>query len=287
MEEIFGPYPFRADKYAVVEAPYLGMEHQTAIAYGDEWRDNEFGFDWLHLHELAHEWFANLVNAPDWSHMWVHEGFAMYIEALYAERIGGIERYHDYMRDRMLPRIVNRQPVVPRPGLDAQEAYFGRTDATDQDVYFKGAWVLHTLRWLFRAEFGEEPGDAAFFRGLRSITYPDPALEADRTCAACRFITTADVKHAFEVQFGRDLDWFFELYLYQPHLPELETVRAGDQMKFRWRTPPGYVFALPIEVAVDGETFVVDMAHGQGTITIPPGSQVWADPDMWILRELE
>jgi aminopeptidase N len=287
MEEIFGPYPFRADKYAVVEAPYLGMEHQTAIAYGDEWRDNEFGFDWLHLHELAHEWFANLVNVPDWSHMWVHEGFAMYIEALYAERIGGIERYHDYMRGRMLPRIVNRQPVVPQPGLDAQEAYFGRTDATDQDVYFKGAWVLHTLRWLFRAEFGEEPGDVAFFRAMRSITYPDPVLEADRTCAACRFITTTDVKHAFEVQFGRDLDWFFQLYLYQPHLPELETARLGDLMKLRWRTPPGYVFELPIEVAVDGETFVVEMAGGHGTLTVPPGSQVWADPDMWILRELE
>lgn len=285
LEERFGPYPFRADKYAVIHAPYLGMDHQTAIAYGDRWQNNAFGFDWLHLHEIAHEWFGNLVTVSDWSHLWVHEGFAMYLEALYAERVGGMANYHGYMRERMLWRIRNERPVVPQPGLDAQEAFFGRADLADQDIYFKGAWVLHTLRWLFRAEFGEEEGDAAFFRGMRRITYPEPALEADLTCAACRFVTTVDVQRAFEAELGRELDWFFALYLYQPHLPALEARRTADALYLRWLTPPGYAFHLPFQLAIDGVRVVVPMDGGEGRVTVPAGADIIADPDMWVLRK--
>lgn len=284
MEETFGPYPFRADKYGIVHAPYLGMEHQTAIAYGDRFQDNAFGFDWLHLHELAHEWFGNLVTVPDWSHFWVHEGFAMYVEALYAERIGGPEAYRRYMRERMRHRIANRRPVVPAPGGDAQEVYFGRTDATDQDVYFKGAWFLHTLRWAFRARHGAEEGDAAFFRALRHITYPDPSLEADTTCAACRFVTTRDVRNAFEAFYGDDLGDAFRLYLEQPTLPRLVADVRDDVLRLRWVTPPGYPLALPVEVALGAERMVVPMEDGTGSIPLR-GRPFTIDPDDWLLVE--
>jgi len=286
MEETFGPYPFRADKYAVVHAPYLGMEHQTAIAYGDEWQDNAFGFDWLHLHELAHEWFANQVTVPDWSHFWVHEGFAMYVEALYAERLGGLEHYHRYMQERMLPRIANVRAVVPQQGLDAQSVYFGRTDATDQDVYFKGAWFLHTLRWAFRAEQGAEEGDRLFFQALRSVTYPERHLEEDLTCSSCRFVTSTDVQRAMEAELGNALEKLFRLYLEQPEVPNLRVLSEDGVLELEWLVPAGLDFDLPVEVEVDGVRHVVMMPEGRGSLEVSPGEAVAIDPDMWILKTM-
>lgn len=284
MEEVFGPYPFRRDKYAVIHAPYLGMEHQTAIAYGDAWRDNDFGFDWLHLHELAHEWFGNMVTVPDWSHFWVHEGFAMYIEALYAERIGGPGEYHRYMWERMHHRIVNRRPIVPQPGQDSQSVYFGRADIGDQDVYFKGAWVLHTIRWAFRAKHGEEMGDDLFFQALRYFTYPDPQQENELGCTACRFAITQDVQNSFEIFYGDSLDELFSLYLFQPHLPDPVLNQDGETVVLTWNVPEGYNLTLPVEVEIDGQRQVVFFDEGESRIAADPDATIIIDPDRWILR---
>lgn len=284
MEDTFGPYPFRADKYAVVQAPYLGMEHQTAIAYGDAFQNNEFGFDWLHLHEFAHEWWGNLVTVPDWSHFWVHEGFATYVEALYAERLGGLEAYHGSMRQRFRHRIANRRPVVPDVPVDTQEAHFGlraTTGATDSDVYFKGAWFLHTLRYATRAATGS---DDAFFRALRRMAYPDPAMELVTDGRQARFATTDDFQRIIEAESGLDLADLFALYLRQPALPRLVAERGGDELRLRWETPEGYPLALPVEVAVDGEVQRVAMDGGAGTLAVPRGAEVVLDPDNWILK---
>ncbi len=97
-EEYFGPFPFRADKYALAEAPYWGMEHQSIVAYGNDFNFNSYGFDYIHLHEVAHEWWGNLVTAKDWSDVWLHEGFACYTEALYAEYLNGAASYRSYMQ---------------------------------------------------------------------------------------------------------------------------------------------------------------------------------------------
>lgn len=284
MEETFGPYPFRGDKYAVVHAPYLGMEHQTAIAYGDNWQNNDFGFDWLHLHELSHEWFGNMITVSDWSHFWVHEGFAMYVEALYAGHVGGIDEYLRYMWERMHHRIVNRQPIVPQPGLDSQSVYFGRADIGDQDVYFKGAWVLHTIRWAFRTKHGEVTGDDLFFQALRHITYPDPELEQQLGCASCRFVSTQDIRNSFEMFYGRSLEDLFALYLFQPQLPELLVTRENDTLQLEWNTPEGYTMTLPIEVEIDGQRQVVTFEEGRGVLPLNPNATVIPDPDRWILR---
>jgi aminopeptidase N len=275
MEETFGPYPFRADKYAVAQSPYLGMEHQTAIAYGDAFTDNAFGFDWLHLHELAHEWWGNLVTVPDWRHFWVHEGAAMYVEALYAERLGGPDAYRRYLRSKR-GWIVNQRPVVPPAPVDTQEAHFG-TGRTDSDVYFKGMWFLHTLRYAV-------DDDAAFLRALRRMTYPDPALEAVTDGSHTRFATTDDFQRILEHESGRDLDALFQLYLYQPALPRLVTERSDERLDLRWGTPEGYVLELPVEVAVDGEVRRVRMRAGRGAIAVPPDAEVVVDPNDWILK---
>ncbi|MEJ2238061.1 MAG: M1 family aminopeptidase, partial [Gemmatimonadales bacterium] len=94
-EDVAGPYPFRADKYGVVQTPHLGMEHQTIIAYGAGFDNGamtggvDWGFDALHHHELSHEWWGNMVTNTDWSQMWLHEGFGSYMQPLYLERIRG------------------------------------------------------------------------------------------------------------------------------------------------------------------------------------------------------
>ncbi len=280
MEEVFGPYPFRADKYAVAQSPYLGMEHQTAIAYGDTFTNNAFGFDWLHLHELAHEWWGNLVTVPDWSHLWVHEGTAEYVEALYAERLGGPDAYRRYLLSKR-GRIANRQPVVPGETRDTQEAYFGRrgtTGATDADIYFKGMWFLHTLRWAI-------DDDEAFLRGLRRMTYPDPAMESVTDGRQTRFATTEDFQRTLERQTGDDLDALFQLYLYQPDLPRLVSEKDNGRLRLRWETPAGYRLELPVEVAVDGEAQRVDMPGGRAEIRVPPGAEVVVDPNDWLLKQ--
>jgi aminopeptidase N len=142
----FGEYPFLADKYAVAQSPHLGMEHQTLVAYGARFRDNPYGFDWLLMHETAHEWWGNAVTVRDWADFWIHEGFATYSEAVFVNDTLGVEKYLAYMR-RLRRGVRNRLPIVRGRDLDTVAAYHG-------DIYGKGACVLHTLRWLL--------GDDAF-----------------------------------------------------------------------------------------------------------------------------
>jgi aminopeptidase N len=280
-EARFGPYPFRADKYGVVETPHLGMEHQTIIAYGNEYRDNEWGFDWLHHHEFAHEWFANLVTAPDWNDFWIHEGFATYAQNLYVEELHGAAAYRKSMAD-IRPRILNRRAVAPREPRTSGEMYFLDLDVppgqrqSDSDIYFKGAWILHTLRWLL--------GDEDFALFLHRAAYPDPALEATTDGSACRFATTDDLLAIAEDVSGRDLDWFFELYLRQPELPGLEVETADGALRLRWRTPTDLPFPMPVEVRVGEELVRVEMPGGEATVELPAGAEVEVDPHDWLLR---
>ncbi|MEQ8765403.1 MAG: M1 family metallopeptidase, partial [Planctomycetota bacterium] len=145
-EELLGPYPFRIDKYGVAETPHLGMEHQSIIAYGARFDNGamtggqDWGFDALHHHELSHEWWGNLVTNAQWSDMWLHEGFGSYMQPLYLESRQSKDRYHAYMKS-VRQRMTNRQPLASRETLSSSEIYNG-------DIYFKGTWVLHTLRYL-------------------------------------------------------------------------------------------------------------------------------------------
>lgn len=288
LEETLGPYAFRRDGYKVLHTPYLGMEHQSLIAYGDQFQDNDFGFDWLHFHELAHEWFANLVTAADWRDMWVHEGFAEYLEALYAEELAerngedSYAAYLGYLVTKMRGRINNARAVAPYQSTDSHGVYFGENARADGDIYFKGAWTLHTLRGLL--------GDEAFFDGLRRITYPEGFgdVARDENCA-CRFASTEDVQRAFEAASGRDLDVFFRVYLRQPTLPRLVAERTGEQVALRWELPAGVLddgeaFEVPVEVAVGGTPRRVAMPGGQTTLTIDQEASFVVDPNRRLLR---
>ncbi len=279
-EETIGPYPFHMDKYGVAQTPHLGMEHQTIIAYGANFDNTamtgrDWGFDALHHHELAHEWWGNMVTNVDWSDMWIHEGFGTYMQALYMERLEGAEGYRAYMNG-MRGGITNQDPVAPRENLDSVEAY-------NSDIYYKGAWILHTLRYLIGSD---SMGDF-----LRRMAYPEPSTteydrESDEGCA-CRFVSTDDVQVAAEAIHGDKLDWFFDTYLRQGELPRLSRERNGSQLHLRWQVPGDAPFTMPVPVEIDGEVRRIEMADGAATVQIPAGVEPIVDPDRWILREAD
>lgn len=276
-EERFGPYPFRADKYGVAQTPHLGMEHQTIIAYGAGFNNaamtgRDWGFDALHHHELAHEWWGNLVTNVDWSDMWLHEGFGSYAQALYMEELEGMEGYHAYMNS-MASGIQNRLPVAPHGYLTSVEIY-------GADIYGKGAWVLHMLRYLI-------DDDETFGRLLRRMAYPSEAMEQVTDGRQTRFAVTADFVSLAEEVSGRELDWFFDVYLRQPDLPRLAAIRQGTRLTLRWDSPLEGAFPMPVEVQLGDEVIRVDMEGDEAVVDVPAGAEPVIDPDDWILAEGE
>ncbi|MFQ5747732.1 MAG: M1 family metallopeptidase [Gemmatimonadota bacterium] len=274
-ERNLGPYPFRRDKYGVAQTPYLGMEHQSIIAYGANFDDGamtggvDWGFDALHQHEASHEWWGNLVTNADWKDMWLHEGFASYMQPLYLEQTQGREAYDAYMAS-IRPRITNAAPVAPRASRSSGQMYGG-------DIYFKGAWILHTLRYLI--------GDDAMALALRRMAYPDPALESTTDGRAARFATTDDFRHIAEAASGMDLDWFFEVYLRQPVLPRLEAQRTPEGLDLRWVVPDALAFPMPVEIEVDGERRRIEMPDGTARVSLPLGAAFRLDPGSAILKD--
>jgi aminopeptidase N len=280
LEELYGPYPFRADKYGVAETPHLGMEHQTIIAYGNEYKGNpwgeDYGCDMLHLHEFAHEWWANLVTAKNWNDFWIHEGFASHAQALYVERLVGPEAYFREMAAQR-HAIQNRAAVAPREPRSTADMYFGnRPDSPGSDIYAKGGWILHTLRWLL--------GDESFFRALRRMAYPDRALEQANDGRACRFATTDEIQEIAEAAADRELDWFFEVYLRQPALPRLETRVKGGELHLEWQASGERAFPMPVEVRLGAELVRVECPDGKGRLALGGQDHV-VDPRGWLLRE--
>ncbi len=274
-ESRFGPYPFRSDKYGVVQTPHLGMEHQSIIAYGADFNPNvfiqrDFGFDQLHHHELAHEWWGNLVTNADWKDAWLHEGIGTYTQAMYAEDLGGEEAYHAYIRANR-GMISNRLAVAPEEISSVNEMF-----ERPHDIYAKGAWILHSLRYVI--------GRDALNESLRRMAYPD-SIAARRAHCQCRFASSNDFIQTVEEVTGRDLDWFFRVYLRQPNLPELSVDRDGNRVRLSWKVPGDLHFPMPIRVLVGDELREVDMLEGTAELEADPKTKITMDPDRWILMQ--
>jgi aminopeptidase N len=269
-EELIGPYPFRIDKYAVVEAPHLGMEHQTAIAYGYGWKNHEkFPFDWLHQHEFSHEWWGNLVTVADWSDFWIHEGIGTYMQPLYLEKVYGKQMYFDYMKS--IKRFSNKQPLAPRGEKTSGEIYGG-------DIYYKGGWVVHTLRYYL--------GDETFFKVLRRWAYPTEAMEKIKTGAQCRNATTDELLQLAESISGKKLDWFWEVYIRQTSLPKLHYKQDQNKLILWWETENKISFTLPVDVKVGNTIKRLEMTNGKCEATLEENSKFEIDPNEWLLMDL-
>jgi aminopeptidase N len=277
-EDTCGPYPFRNEKYGVVETPFLGMEHQTAIAYGNGYRNLQWNYDWLHHHELAHEWWGNLVSCADWKDMWIHEGIGTYMQALYIERKHGRKAYIAELRSKARG-ITNNHPVAPREATNSAQIYFGREGTEpDNDIYNKGALVMHTLRGLL--------GDEVFFLALRRMAYPDPAMEKVTDGSQCRHEDTEGIRAIAEkAAGGMDLEWFFEAMLRRAETPILSESRDGAELTLAWQTEAGVDFTMPVDIVIDGERRRVSFESDEPvTIRLPSvESTVAVDPDEWLM----
>jgi aminopeptidase N len=276
-EEYLGPYPFRADKIGIAETPHLGMEHQTITAYGNGFKYNPDGDDWLLFHEFGHEWWANLVTGKDWNDFWLHEGFQSFMDTFYVEKIKGKDAYFKAMAARYRG-LHNVKPVAPREPQTTTQIYMLPPDYTksDGDIYGKGALILNTLRFYL--------GDDAFFKALRRMAYPTTEMEKITNGKQTRLATTDEFLKIAQQQSGKKLDWFFEVYLRQPALPKLVTETKPNSLVLRWETPNNLPFSMPVEVEIGGITKRVEMLNGTGTISLPQDARYVVDPNGWVLK---
>ncbi|SDA28832.1 M1 family metallopeptidase [Sphingomonas sp. NFR15] len=272
-ESEIGPYPFGDEKLGVVETPHKGMEHQTINAYGNGYAKAPEGFDWLFQHELAHEWFGNQLSARDWDDFWLHEGYATYMQPFYGLWREGDARYATMLDDQR-NKITNLRPMVSGASRTEEDVYRIDRGGPGQDIYYKGAWMLHTLRWLI--------GDRAFRDVTRLAVYgrsdPKPGNFTPR------FVTSADYQAIVTRVTGKDYGWFFDVYLRQAALPDLLSERRDGALNLHWAAPGGRPFPMPLAVRVAGRTVRLAMANGTGRIAVAAGAHVVIDPDARVLR---
>ena len=269
-EEVVGPYPWPDEKVGVVETPHLGMEHQTINAYGNGYKRDIHGYDWLMQHELAHEWFGNQMTHRDGDDLWLHEGFAMYMQPLYLQWLRGDANYFSEML-RLRGRIAGKHPLVSgRPAALRDPAA-----SPGGDVYDKGAWILHTLRGLV--------GDAAFRRATTELVYgrtdPRPGNFSPIHRSSADFIAIVNRVA------GRDLGWFFDVYLRSGALPVLQARRGDGRLQLQWLTEGDRPFPLPVQVRIGQRLVDVPMHDGAGSVPIAAGESYTLDPHARVLRE--
>lgn len=260
-EKYFGPFPWPDDKIAVVETPYLGMEHQTINAYGNNYQYVPLGdtqFDWLLHHELGHEWFGNKVSVGDWADMWIHEGLTAYGDMLYYLEHGGEEEYLKKAKS-VLRGIPHEKPVQSPPNSTEEEAYHG-------EIYSKGSFVIHSLRGIL--------GDDVFFPMLKAFT-------SDERFTYLNQVTTKDFTDFVQNYSGKDLEGFFELYLRTTDIPEIDVKKKG---KKGWQVSLKDIdFTMPVEVETSNG--IQKVILGKESVLVQSVSEPIVDPNYWLMLE--
>ena len=230
-EHWFGPYPFYEDGFKLIEAPHLGMEHQSAVAYGNGFKNGYRGrdlsasgwglkWDFIIIHESGHEWFANNITTADIADMWVHEGFTNYSETLFTEYYYGKEAGSDYcIGTRKL--IENDKPIIGPYGVNKEGS---------GDMYYKGGNMLHTIRHVIN----DDEKFRSILRGLNSKFYHS-------------VVTTQQIETYMSEQSGKDLSKIFDQYLRTTMIPVLEYKFTGDNISYRW-TNCVNGFNMPVKI---------------------------------------
>ncbi|MUU78201.1 M1 family metallopeptidase [Winogradskyella endarachnes] len=236
-EHWFGPYPFYDDSFKLVEAPYLGMEHQSSITYGNKYRQGYLGgdlsgsgwglkFDFIIIHEAGHEWFANNITNKDIADMWIHEGFTSYSENLFLDYYYGKEASADYVIGTR-KNIQNDRPLIGNYNVNNEGS---------GDMYYKGANMLHTLRQLIE----DDEKWRQILRGMNAEFYHQT-------------VTTAQIENYLSKETGKDLSAFFNQYLRTIKIPTLEYTLKENVLKFRW-TNIVEGFDMPIQIEFDDQS---------------------------------
>ena len=252
-QHYFGEYPFIKDGYKLIEVPYSGMEHQSAVTYGNHFANGYLERDWtgvgisprfdfIIIHESAHEWFGNSITAADRSDMWIHEAWATYMESLYVEYMYGHEDAIKYINGYK-PKVKNDRPIVSQRGINA---------TPPQDQYFKGVLFINTLRSIVN-------DDSRWWALLRDF-YQNFKYQN---------VMTEDVEQFFNEKTGMNLTPVFEQYLDHTAIPTLELkFDAGGSVEYRWQADEAD-FAMPIRVGTKDHWQVIHPTTEWATLKTP------------------
>ncbi|MCB0449452.1 MAG: M1 family metallopeptidase [Confluentibacter sp.] len=235
-EHWFGPYPFYEDGYKLVEAPYLGMEHQSSVTYGNQYKNGYLGsdlsqtgwglkFDFIIVHESGHEWFANSITNKDIADMWIHESFTAYSENLFLDYYYGKKASAEYVIGTR-KRIENDKPIIGAYNVNSEGS---------SDMYYKGSNMLHTLRQLIE----NDEKWRQILRGMNKTFYHQT-------------VTTKQIEDFLSKETGIDLTAFFNQYLRTTKIPTLEYAIKNDELRYRW-TQIVDVFDMPIKIIINGK----------------------------------
>jgi aminopeptidase N len=229
----FGTYPFANDGYKLVDTPYLGMEHQSAVAYGNKYRKGYLGsdlshtgigllFDYIIVHESGHEWFGNSITSKDIADMWIHEGFTMYSEVVFLECNYGKEKATTYING-LKANVDNDKPIIGQYGVNNEGS---------GDMYPKGALMLHTIRNIIN---NDDKWWAMLLKYSENFRH--------------KIIDTQTVLAFFNKETGLDFSDVFNQYLKTTSIPELELRITNKSLEYKWNasTTP---FTMPVDVFV-------------------------------------
>ena len=263
----FGPYPFYEDGYKLVEAPHLGMEHQSATAYGNGFRNGYHGsdvsgsgwglkWDFIIVHESGHEWFGNNITSKDIADMWIHEGFTSYSETLFTEYFYGKDAGNEYNRG-IRKNILNKNPII--------SAYGVNKESETTDMYYKAANMLHTIRQSLN-------NDSLFrqiLRGLNKRFYHQT-------------VTAKQVEEYMSAQAMVDLSKVFDQYLRNTEIPVLEYKLNGYKLSYRYTNcVKGFNLALKIHFKTD--QWIMPAEEWKTLDLYPEGDNKFAvDPNFYI-----
>lgn len=262
----FGPYPFYEDGYKLVEAPYLGMEHQSSVTYGNGFKNGYRGtdlsnsgwglkFDFIIIHESAHEWFGNNITDADPADMWIHESFANYAENLYVEYYFGKEAGSEYvLGTRSLIR--NDRPVTGIYNVNFEGS---------GDMYYKGGNMLQTLRQIVN----DDDKWRDILRGLNRDFYH-------------QVVTGSQIENYLSEKTGINLQKFFDQYLRDVRIPVFEYSVKGKELTFRWNNCV-QGFNMPLKIYVSGKPVNISPSMRSTTISLETdGATIKVDPDYYV-----
>ncbi|MEM1257027.1 MAG: M1 family metallopeptidase [Bacteroidota bacterium] len=268
-EHWFGPYPFYRDGFKLVEVPYLGMEHQSSVTYGNGYQNGYRGtdlsdsgwglkFDFIIIHEAGHEWFANSITYKDIADMWIHESFTAYSENLFLDYHYGSKAASEYVIGTR-KRILNDKPIIGRYNLNQRGS---------GDMYYKGANMLHTLRQLIE----DDELWRQVLRGLNKTFYHQT-------------VTSEQIENFISKKTQKDLSAFFDQYLRNTNIPTLEYEFDGRQLKYRY-TGAVEDFDMPVRIFIDNKAkWIFPKKNSQWKTEKLKGTQLEVDPNFYIVNK--